>query len=148
MKRKYTFVKHIYWFAYFCQVNSNFFFSFWQDLRNEVEKLRNEVNEREKAVENHYKSLLSESNKKLHSQEQVISRLTESTNQKDKDLLPQVSELFSFVFRFRLGIGFFKLLHEHLYKNTLGKNDFSLHCYISEHIRAFLLSFGPQAPGR
>ncbi|XP_054582977.1 CDK5 regulatory subunit-associated protein 2 isoform X2 [Eptesicus fuscus] len=59
------------------------------DLRNEVEKLRNEVNEREKAVENHYKSLLSESNKKLHSQEQVISRLTESTNQKDKDLLPQ-----------------------------------------------------------
>ncbi|XP_036185728.1 CDK5 regulatory subunit-associated protein 2 isoform X4 [Myotis myotis] len=59
------------------------------DLRNEVEKLRNEVNEREKAVENHYKSLLSESNRKLHSQEQVISRLTESANQKDKDLLPQ-----------------------------------------------------------
>nr|XP_054376515.1 CDK5 regulatory subunit-associated protein 2 isoform X3 [Pongo abelii] len=54
-----------------------------RDLRNEVEKLRNEVNERETAVENHYKSLLSESNKKLHNQEQVIKHLTESTNQKD-----------------------------------------------------------------
>ncbi|XP_066223406.1 CDK5 regulatory subunit-associated protein 2 isoform X2 [Saccopteryx leptura] len=59
------------------------------DLRNEVEKLRNEVNEREKAVENHYKNLLRESNKKLHSQEQVISRLTEGTKQKDKDSLLQ-----------------------------------------------------------
>ncbi|XP_054440445.1 CDK5 regulatory subunit-associated protein 2 [Pteronotus mesoamericanus] len=59
------------------------------DLRNEVEKLRNEVNEREKAVENRYKSLLSESNKKLHSQDQVIRHLTESINQKDKDLLLQ-----------------------------------------------------------
>ncbi|XP_005382660.1 PREDICTED: CDK5 regulatory subunit-associated protein 2 isoform X4 [Chinchilla lanigera] len=49
------------------------------DLRNEVEKLRNEVNEREKAMEN----LLSESNKKLHNQEQVIKHLTESANQKD-----------------------------------------------------------------
>ncbi|XP_054358791.1 CDK5 regulatory subunit-associated protein 2 isoform X4 [Pongo pygmaeus] len=54
-----------------------------RDLRNEVEKLRNEVNERETAVENRYKSLLSESNKKLHNQEQVIKHLTESTNQKD-----------------------------------------------------------------
>ncbi|XP_040097709.1 CDK5 regulatory subunit-associated protein 2 isoform X3 [Oryx dammah] len=53
------------------------------DLRNEVEKLRNEVNEREKAVENCYKSLLSESNKKLQSQEQVIRSLRESTAQKD-----------------------------------------------------------------
>uniref|UniRef100_A0A2K5PMK8 CDK5 regulatory subunit-associated protein 2 n=1 Tax=Cebus imitator TaxID=2715852 RepID=A0A2K5PMK8_CEBIM len=53
------------------------------DLRNEVEKLRNEVNEREKAMENHYKNLLSESSKKLHSQEQAIKHLTESTNQKD-----------------------------------------------------------------
>ncbi|KAM7093280.1 CDK5 regulatory subunit-associated protein 2 isoform 4-T4 [Molossus nigricans] len=61
------------------------------DLRNEVEKLRNEVNEREKAVENRYKSLLSESNKKLCSQEQVIRCLTESTSQKDKDLLLQKS---------------------------------------------------------
>ncbi|XP_054376516.2 CDK5 regulatory subunit-associated protein 2 isoform X4 [Pongo abelii] len=54
-----------------------------RDLRSEVEKLRNEVNERETAVENRYKSLLSESNKKLHNQEQVIKHLTESTNQKD-----------------------------------------------------------------
>ncbi|KAF5917648.1 hypothetical protein HPG69_013484 [Diceros bicornis minor] len=53
------------------------------DLRNEVEKLRNEVKEGEKAVENRYKSLLSESNQKLHSQEQVIRRLTESASQKD-----------------------------------------------------------------
>ncbi|XP_069332825.1 CDK5 regulatory subunit-associated protein 2 isoform X3 [Eulemur rufifrons] len=54
-----------------------------RDLRNEVEKLRNEVNEKEKAVENRYKSLLNESNKKLHSQEQLIKHLTESANQKD-----------------------------------------------------------------
>uniref|UniRef100_A0A8C0X4M3 CDK5 regulatory subunit-associated protein 2 n=1 Tax=Castor canadensis TaxID=51338 RepID=A0A8C0X4M3_CASCN len=53
------------------------------DLKNEIEKLRNEVNEREKAMENHYKNLLSESNKKLHSQEQVIKHLTESASQKD-----------------------------------------------------------------
>uniref|UniRef100_A0A8C2P537 CDK5 regulatory subunit-associated protein 2 n=1 Tax=Capra hircus TaxID=9925 RepID=A0A8C2P537_CAPHI len=53
------------------------------DLRNEVEKLRNEVSEREKAVENCYKSLLSESNKKLQSQEQVIRSLRESAAQKD-----------------------------------------------------------------
>ncbi|XP_023079440.1 CDK5 regulatory subunit-associated protein 2 isoform X3 [Piliocolobus tephrosceles] len=54
-----------------------------RDLRNEVEKLRNEVNEREKAMENRYKNLLSESSKKLHNQEQVIKHLTESTNHKD-----------------------------------------------------------------
>ncbi|KAF6123570.1 CDK5 regulatory subunit associated protein 2 [Phyllostomus discolor] len=59
------------------------------DLKNEVEKLRNEVNEREKAVENCYKCLLSESNKKLHSQEQMIKHLAESIDQKDKDLLLQ-----------------------------------------------------------
>ncbi|XP_043726605.1 CDK5 regulatory subunit-associated protein 2 isoform X6 [Cervus elaphus] len=53
------------------------------DLRNEVEKLRNEVNEREKAVEDCYKSLLNESNKKLQSQEQVIRSLRESAAQKD-----------------------------------------------------------------
>ncbi|XP_068829853.1 CDK5 regulatory subunit-associated protein 2 [Capricornis sumatraensis] len=53
------------------------------DLRNEVEKLRNEVSEREKAVENCYKSLLSESNKKLQSQEQVIRSLRASAAQKD-----------------------------------------------------------------
>uniref|UniRef100_A0A4W2FDS1 CDK5 regulatory subunit-associated protein 2 n=1 Tax=Bos indicus x Bos taurus TaxID=30522 RepID=A0A4W2FDS1_BOBOX len=57
------------------------------DLRNEVEKLRNEVNEREKAVESCYKSLLSESNKKLQSQEQVIRSLRESAAQKAS--LPQ-----------------------------------------------------------
>ncbi|XP_016069203.1 PREDICTED: CDK5 regulatory subunit-associated protein 2 isoform X1 [Miniopterus natalensis] len=59
------------------------------DLRSEVEKLRNEVNEREKTVENRYKSLLSESNKKSHSQEQLIRHLTESSNQRGKDLLLQ-----------------------------------------------------------
>ncbi|VFV34743.1 cdk5 regulatory subunit-associated [Lynx pardinus] len=61
------------------------------DLRNEVEKLRDEVNEREKAVENRYKSLLSESNKKLHSQEQMIRSLTGSMNPKDL-LLRKFSE--------------------------------------------------------
>ncbi|XP_027963541.1 CDK5 regulatory subunit-associated protein 2 isoform X2 [Eumetopias jubatus] len=61
------------------------------DLRNEVEKLRDEVNEREKAVENHYKSLLSESNKKLHSQEQMIRSLTGSIDPKDL-LLQKFSE--------------------------------------------------------
>ncbi|XP_064147604.1 CDK5 regulatory subunit-associated protein 2 isoform X2 [Loxodonta africana] len=53
------------------------------DLRSQVEKLRDEANERERAVENRYKSLLSESNQKLHSQEQEIKRLTESIHQKD-----------------------------------------------------------------
>ncbi|XP_029419571.1 CDK5 regulatory subunit-associated protein 2 isoform X3 [Nannospalax galili] len=53
------------------------------DLRNEVEKLRNEVNDREKEVEKHYKGLLSQSSKKLHTQEQVISCLRESAGQKD-----------------------------------------------------------------
>ncbi|KAG8518803.1 CDK5 regulatory subunit-associated protein 2, partial [Galemys pyrenaicus] len=53
------------------------------DLQHEVEKLRNEVNEREKAVERHYRGLLSESNKKLRSQEEVIRRLTESASQTD-----------------------------------------------------------------
>ncbi|OBS64206.1 hypothetical protein A6R68_07254, partial [Neotoma lepida] len=53
------------------------------DLRNEVKKLRNEVNEKEKAVEKHYKSLLSESNRKFHTQEQAIRFLTESGSQKD-----------------------------------------------------------------
>ncbi|XP_058550337.1 CDK5 regulatory subunit-associated protein 2 isoform X5 [Neofelis nebulosa] len=62
-----------------------------EDLRNEVEKLRDEVNEREKAVENRYKSLLSESNKKLHSQEQMIRSLTGSMNPKDL-LLRKFSE--------------------------------------------------------
>ncbi|XP_023583117.1 CDK5 regulatory subunit-associated protein 2 isoform X2 [Trichechus manatus latirostris] len=61
------------------------------DLRNQVEKLRDEVTEREKAVENRYKSLLSESNQKLCSQEQEIKRLTESVNQKDL-LLMKVNE--------------------------------------------------------
>ncbi|XP_006865738.1 PREDICTED: CDK5 regulatory subunit-associated protein 2 [Chrysochloris asiatica] len=54
------------------------------DLRNQVEKLRDEMIEREKVVENRYKSLLTESNLKAHSsQEQEIERLTESLNQKD-----------------------------------------------------------------
>nr|XP_019586758.1 PREDICTED: CDK5 regulatory subunit-associated protein 2 isoform X2 [Rhinolophus sinicus] len=59
------------------------------DLRNEVEKLRNEVNEREKAVENHYKSLASESHQTLYSQGPVIGRLTGSASQMDKDVLLQ-----------------------------------------------------------
>uniref|UniRef100_A0A8C5VU46 CDK5 regulatory subunit-associated protein 2 n=1 Tax=Microcebus murinus TaxID=30608 RepID=A0A8C5VU46_MICMU len=62
-----------------------------RDLRNEVEKLHNEVNEKEKAVENRYKSLLNESNQKLQSQEQLIKHLTESVNQKDL-LLQKFSE--------------------------------------------------------
>lgn len=52
------------------------------------------MNEREKTVENRYKSLLSESNKKSHSQEQLIRHLTESSNQRGKDLLLQVPNLF------------------------------------------------------
>lgn len=70
----------------------HFFFFFLQDLRKEVEKLRNEVNEREKAVENRYKRLLSESNKKLHSQEQVIRSPAERAIQ--EDLLLQVPYFF------------------------------------------------------
>ncbi|KAM5258708.1 CDK5 regulatory subunit-associated protein 2 isoform 8-T9 [Hipposideros larvatus] len=62
------------------------------DLRNEAEKLRNKVNEKEKAVENHYKSLLSESNEKLYSQGQVIRRLTGSTSHADEDLLQKFNE--------------------------------------------------------
>ncbi|XP_055463511.1 CDK5 regulatory subunit-associated protein 2 isoform X6 [Psammomys obesus] len=57
-----------------------------QDLRNEVEKLRNEMNEREKAVEKHYESLLGESNRKFHTQEQVVRHPTESTSQEDLTL--------------------------------------------------------------
>ncbi|XP_052032610.1 CDK5 regulatory subunit-associated protein 2 isoform X2 [Apodemus sylvaticus] len=53
------------------------------DLRNEVEKLRKEVSEREKAVEKHYKSLPGESNTKLHTQEQVVRSLTGSASQED-----------------------------------------------------------------
>lgn len=53
------------------------------DLRNEVEKLRKEVCEREKAVEKHYKSLPGESSTKFHSQEQVVKGLTESASQED-----------------------------------------------------------------
>ncbi|XP_060237202.1 CDK5 regulatory subunit-associated protein 2 isoform X5 [Meriones unguiculatus] len=53
------------------------------DLRNEVEKLRNEMNEREKAVEKHYENLLGESNRKFHTQEQVVRHPTESTSQED-----------------------------------------------------------------
>ncbi|XP_055463505.1 CDK5 regulatory subunit-associated protein 2 isoform X1 [Psammomys obesus] len=56
------------------------------DLRNEVEKLRNEMNEREKAVEKHYESLLGESNRKFHTQEQVVRHPTESTSQEDLTL--------------------------------------------------------------
>ncbi|XP_076999626.1 CDK5 regulatory subunit-associated protein 2 isoform X3 [Tamandua tetradactyla] len=63
------------------------------DLRNQVEKLHDQVNEREKAVENHYKSLLSESNKQLHSQEQMIKYLMGSASQKDLLLqVPKYSE--------------------------------------------------------
>lgn len=53
------------------------------DLRNEVEKLRKEVCEREKAVEKHYKSLPGESSTKFHSQEQVVKSLMESACQED-----------------------------------------------------------------
>uniref|UniRef100_A0A5F8GWA4 CDK5 regulatory subunit-associated protein 2 n=1 Tax=Monodelphis domestica TaxID=13616 RepID=A0A5F8GWA4_MONDO len=53
------------------------------DLRNQVEKLHGEIIEKEKSVEQHYKILLSESNQKLQSQEQVMKCLTDSVNQKD-----------------------------------------------------------------
>lgn len=53
------------------------------DLRNEVEKLRNEMNGREKVVEKHYGSLLSESSTKLHTAEEVLGCLTESGSQKN-----------------------------------------------------------------
>ncbi|XP_057640797.1 CDK5 regulatory subunit-associated protein 2 isoform X4 [Chionomys nivalis] len=52
------------------------------DLRNEVEKLRNEVNGREKVVEKHCRSLPSESSTKLHTAEEVLGCLTESGSQK------------------------------------------------------------------
>ncbi|KAM6170018.1 LOW QUALITY PROTEIN: CDK5 regulatory subunit-associated protein 2 [Rhynchocyon petersi] len=61
------------------------------DLRNQVEKLCEEAIERENAMEYQYRRLLSESNKKLHSQEQKIKHLTESVNQKDL-LLMKFSE--------------------------------------------------------
>ncbi|CAO2587864.1 CDK5 regulatory subunit-associated protein 2 [Lemmus lemmus] len=54
------------------------------DLRNEVEKLRNEVNGREKVLEKHYRSLPSESSTKLHTAEQVLGCLTESGSQKNQ----------------------------------------------------------------
>ena len=66
------------------------------------------MNEREKAVENCYKSLLSESNKKLQSQEQVIRSLRESAAQ--KDLLLQVPRAPFCVYRFLLQRRFSLLL--------------------------------------
>ncbi|XP_038190685.1 CDK5 regulatory subunit-associated protein 2 isoform X9 [Arvicola amphibius] len=53
------------------------------DLRNEVEKLRNEVNGREKVVEKHYRSLPSKSSTKLHTAEEVLGCLTESGSPKN-----------------------------------------------------------------
>ncbi|XP_075801916.1 CDK5 regulatory subunit-associated protein 2 isoform X4 [Microtus pennsylvanicus] len=53
------------------------------DLRNEVEKLRNEVNEREKIVEKHCRTLPSESSTKLHTAEEVLGCLKESGTQKN-----------------------------------------------------------------
>ncbi|KFM12684.1 CDK5 regulatory subunit-associated protein 2, partial [Aptenodytes forsteri] len=53
------------------------------DLRNQLEKLHGEMTEKEKAVEHHYNTLLSESNQKLQSQELVMKRLTDNVNQKD-----------------------------------------------------------------
>ncbi|NP_001300691.1 CDK5 regulatory subunit-associated protein 2 isoform 2 [Mus musculus] len=58
-------------------------FQLREDLRNEVEKLRKEVSEREKAVEKHYKSLPGESKTKFHTQEQVVRSLTGSGSQED-----------------------------------------------------------------
>ncbi|XP_051835485.1 CDK5 regulatory subunit-associated protein 2 isoform X1 [Antechinus flavipes] len=53
------------------------------DLRNQVEKLHGEMIEKEKSVEQRYSILLSESNQKLQSQEQVMKCLTDDVNQKD-----------------------------------------------------------------
>uniref|UniRef100_A0A4X2KKN4 CDK5 regulatory subunit-associated protein 2 n=1 Tax=Vombatus ursinus TaxID=29139 RepID=A0A4X2KKN4_VOMUR len=60
------------------------------DLRNQVEKLHGEMIEKEKSVEQRYNILLSESNQKLQSQEQVMKCLTDSVNQ--KDILLQIKE--------------------------------------------------------
>ncbi|XP_051019193.1 CDK5 regulatory subunit-associated protein 2 isoform X1 [Acomys russatus] len=53
------------------------------DLRNEVEQLRNEMNERDKGMENHYKYLPGESNRMFHVPEQAVRHLTESASQED-----------------------------------------------------------------
>ena len=77
------------------------------------------MTEREKAVENCYKSLLNESNKKLQTQEQVIRSLRESAAQ--KDLLLQVPQRFPFciyVFLFQHKFSLLLLLFS---KNSFSK---------------------------
>ncbi|XP_063000952.1 CDK5 regulatory subunit-associated protein 2 isoform X1 [Elgaria multicarinata webbii] len=54
------------------------------DLRNQLEKTLNEMDEKEKATERHYGVLLSESNQKLQNQELAITRLMDSIAQKDE----------------------------------------------------------------
>ena len=83
----------------------------------EKRKLLHEVSEREKAVENCYKSLLSESNRKLQSQEQVIRSLRESAAQ--KDLLLQVPRFHFCIYVFLLQHRFSLLLL------LFSKNSFS-----------------------
>lgn len=53
------------------------------NLKSEVEKLRHEAEEREKAVEKRYESLLSQSQQKLQDQERELRRLTESGSQRN-----------------------------------------------------------------
>lgn len=54
-----------------------------QDLRNQLEKLHGEMMEKENATAQHYNTLLSETNRKLKDQEQVIKQLTEDLHNKD-----------------------------------------------------------------
>ncbi|KAM3825451.1 LOW QUALITY PROTEIN: CDK5 regulatory subunit-associated protein 2 [Vipera latastei] len=54
------------------------------DLRNQLEKIQNELTEKEKRIELRYQVLLSEGDQKLQNQELVISRLTDSVAQKDE----------------------------------------------------------------
>ncbi|XP_049629750.1 CDK5 regulatory subunit-associated protein 2 [Suncus etruscus] len=53
-----------------------------RDLKSEVEKLRHEAEEREKAAEKRYESLLSQSQQKLQDQERELRRLTENASQR------------------------------------------------------------------
>ncbi|XP_029139573.1 CDK5 regulatory subunit-associated protein 2 [Protobothrops mucrosquamatus] len=54
------------------------------DLRNQLEKIQNELAEKEKGMELRYQILLSEGDQKLQNQELVITRLTDSVAQKDE----------------------------------------------------------------
>ncbi|XP_039177399.1 CDK5 regulatory subunit-associated protein 2 isoform X3 [Crotalus tigris] len=54
------------------------------DLRNQLEKIQNELAEKEKRMELRYQVLLNEGDQKLQNQELVITRLTDSVAQKEE----------------------------------------------------------------